>query len=74
VIAVDLSDAEEVPELVRCFAACMASVTETPILVVPLARAALPGAMAHWRSWLTGRGVGLVPIAKPALFNWPGHC
>jgi hypothetical protein len=72
-IEVDLPDAEEVPELVRCFAACIASVTETPILVVPLPRADLAGAMAHWRSWLAGRGVGLVPIAKPALFNWPGY-
>jgi hypothetical protein len=64
-IEVDLPDAEEVPELVRGFAACIASATETP-LVVPLPRADLPGAMAHWRSWLAGRGVGLVPIVQLA--------
>ena len=29
--------------------------------------------MAHWRSWLAGRGFGLVPIAQPRKFNWPGY-
>jgi hypothetical protein len=62
-IDVDLPDAEVVPEPVRSFA----SVTETPIADVPQSRADLPGAMAHWRSGLAGRGVGLVPIARPAL-------
>ncbi len=33
----------------------------------------LPGAISHWRSWLAGRGAGLVPLAKPASFNWPGY-
>ena len=33
----------------------------------------LPGALAHWRSWLAGRGAGLVSLAKPASFNWPGY-
>jgi hypothetical protein len=73
VIEVDLPDAELVPELVRSFAACMASVIEAPIGDVPLPPADLAGAMAHWRSWLAGHGVGLVPIAKPALFSWPGY-
>jgi hypothetical protein len=72
-IEVDLPDTARVPELVRAFAACMASVTETPIADVPQPAADLPGAIAHWRSWLAGRGVGLVPIAKPARFNWPGY-
>jgi len=72
-IEVDLPDTEAVPELVRSFAACMASVTETPIAEVPQPRADFPGAIAHWRSWLTGRGAGLVSIAKPARFNWPGY-
>lgn len=72
-IEVKLPDSEGVPELVRSFAACVASVSETPIADVPQPRADLPGAMAHWRSWLAGRGTGLVAIAKPARFNWPGY-
>jgi MOSC domain-containing protein YiiM len=72
-IEVDLPDAESIPELVRSFAACLASVTETSVAEVPLPRADLRGAFAHWRSWFAGRGAGLVAIAKPAAFNWPGY-
>jgi hypothetical protein len=70
---VALPQTEDVPELVRSFAACLASVTETPLSEVPQPRADLPGAIAHWRSWLAGRGTGLVPIAGAARFNWPGY-
>ena len=70
---VDLSEVDTVPELVRSFAACVASVTETPIAEVPQPHADLHGAIAHWRSWLAGRGAGLVTLAKPASFNWPGY-
>ena len=72
-IDVDLPHTEGVPEIVRSFAACVASVTETPLSDVPKPRADLRGAIAHWRSWLAGRGTGLVPIANPARFNWPGY-
>lgn len=72
-IEVELPQREGVPELVRSFAACLASVTETPVAEVPLPQADLPGAFAHWRSWFAGRGKGLVAIAKPATFNWPGY-
>jgi hypothetical protein len=72
-IDVDLPDTEGVPELVRSFAACLASVTETPPADVPQPDADLRGAIAHWRSWLAGRGAGLVPLAQPAAFNWPGY-
>lgn len=72
-IEVELPDAEGVPELVRSFAACLASVTETPLTEVPQPGADLRGAIAHWRSWLAGHGAGLVPIAQPARFNWPGY-
>ncbi len=72
-IDVDLPRSDEVPELVRSFAACLASVTETPVAEVPQPAADLAGATAHWRSWLAGRGTGLVAIAKPAGFNWPGY-
>jgi MOSC domain-containing protein YiiM len=71
---VDLpEDGDAVPELVRSFAACVASVTETPVAEVPRPHADLHGALGHWRSWLAGRGTGLVPLAKPASFNWPGY-
>lgn len=72
-IEVDLPHTDGVPELVRSFAACVASVTETPLLEVPQSGADLRGAIARLRSWLAGRGAGLVPIANPARFSWPGY-
>jgi len=73
VIDVDLPDTDGGPELVRSVAACLASVTETPLADVPQPAADLRGAIAHWRSWLARRGAGLVPIANPARFKWPGY-
>lgn len=72
-IEVDLPNTEGAPELVRSFAACLASVTETPVTDIAQPDADLAGAIAHWRSWLAGRGTGLVPIANPDRFNWPGY-
>lgn len=72
-IEVGLPEDEAIPAQTRSFAACMASVTETPLAEVPQPRTDLPGAVAHWRSWLAGRGAGLVTLAKPAAFNWPGY-
>lgn len=72
-IEVDLPADEAVPALTRSFAACVASVTETPIAEVPQPQANLQGALSHWRSWLAGKGAGLVTLAKPATFNWPGY-
>jgi hypothetical protein len=72
-IEVDLPEGEAVPAVTRSFAACVASVTETRIAEVPQPHADLPGAISHWRSWLAGRGAGLVTLAKPATFNWPGY-
>jgi hypothetical protein len=73
VIDVDLPGGEAVPAVVRSFAACVASVTETPLPEAPQPRADLRGAIAHWRSWLAGHGAGLVPIANAARFHWPGY-
>jgi len=70
---VDLSEDQAVPEITRSFAACVASVTQAPIAEVPQPAADLPGAISHWRSWLAGRGAGLVTLAKPSSFNWPGY-
>jgi hypothetical protein len=53
------------------FAACLASVTEVPVGELPV-----PDDLAHavgaWRTWLAERGSGLVPIADPGRFQWPG--
>ncbi|MBB3666185.1 hypothetical protein FB384_005146 [Prauserella sediminis] len=70
---VDLPNTETIPPIVRSFAACLASVIETSPSEVPQPPADLQGTLAHWRSWLAGRGAGLVPIANPARFNWPGY-
>lgn len=72
-IDVDLPPDPAVPEPTRAFAACVASVMETAIEEVPLPHADLSGAVGHWRSWLAGRGAGLVALAKPTSFNWPGY-
>jgi hypothetical protein len=72
-IDVDLPVGDAVPELVRSFAACIAAVTETPVDEVPQPAADLPGAIGYWRSWLAARGTGLVKIAKPGSFQWPGY-
>jgi hypothetical protein len=58
--------------LTRGFAACLASVTETPIAELPLPDADLPEALGTWRAWLAGHGAGLVPIADPDRFQWAG--
>jgi MOSC domain-containing protein YiiM len=66
----DLGDA---PPLTRSFAACLASVIEVPMAEVGVRRLDLPQAIARWRGWLAGRGLGLVPIAGAERFNWPGY-
>lgn len=73
VIDVALPTATDVPVVVRSFAACLAGVTETPLTEIPQPRADLKEAVGGWRTWLAGRGAGLVPIADPGRFNWPGY-
>lgn len=73
VISVDLPPGSGSPEPVRSFAACLAAVTETPVGELPLPPTDLAGALAHWRSWLAGRGLGLAPVARPRQFAWPGY-
>lgn len=46
-IDVDLPDTDDVPELVRSFATCVASVSETPVGSVAQPRADLSEAVAH---------------------------
>jgi MOSC domain-containing protein YiiM len=73
VLDVVLPDDSEAPLAVRTFAACLASAAEVDLQQVPLPGTTLSQAIREWRSWLAGRGAGLVPIADPARFNWPGY-
>lgn len=60
--------------LVRGFTACLSSVTEVSVADLPrLSREeTLAHALGAWKSWLAGRGFGLVPIDGPASFQWAG--
>src|SRR5215208_2847113 len=53
-------------------AACLASILELPVEEVPLPDDGHPDPWTVWRNWLQQRGLGLVPIADPASFDWPG--
>jgi hypothetical protein len=56
---------------VRSFAACLAAILEVDVDAVPVP-AEDGDRWAHWRSWLSTRAVGLVPIPEPRTFDWPG--
>ena len=71
-IDTDLPTAPGVGALTRGFAACLASVTEIPVRELPLPHGDLSTAVAAWRTLLAGRDSGLVPIADPTRFQWPG--
>ena len=71
-IDTDLPAAPGVGALNRGFAACLASVAEVPVADLPLPTGPLSSAIAAWRTWLAGRDSGLVPIADPTRFQWPG--
>ena len=58
--------------LQRSVAACLASILEIDVTDVPVPEAEHPEPWTVWRNWLAQRGLGLVPIAEPADFNWPG--
>jgi MOSC domain-containing protein YiiM len=73
VLDVALPDDPKLPALTRAFWACLASVIEMPTAGLPLPRTELSGALARWRTWLAGNGLGLVHIADAASFNWPGY-
>ena len=60
----------EAPRLSRSVAACLATILELSVEEVPCP--AEGPFWPLWRNWLAQRGLGLVPIANPAEFNWPG--
>ncbi len=70
---VALPDEPDLPVPTRAFAACLASAIDIPVAGLPLPRPDLPDAVATWRSWLAGSGLGLVRIADAASFSWPGY-
>ena len=61
------------PRIVGSFRVCLASVLEVPLGEVPQHQENLRAAVGQWRTWLAGRGVGLVPIANASRFQWPGY-
>jgi len=56
----------------RSVAACLASILELDRFEVPVPDERHPQPWTVWRNWLAQRGLGLVPIAEPATFDWPG--
>jgi MOSC domain-containing protein YiiM len=61
------------PRILGSFRACLSSVLEIPVNEVPQHDDDLRSAVARWRTWLAGRGVGLVPVADAVTFHWPGY-
>ncbi len=61
------------PPILDSFRACLSSVLEIPLGEVPQHEDSLRAAVGQWRTWLAGRGVGLVPIAHASRFQWPGY-
>ncbi|MGL5827082.1 MAG: MOSC domain-containing protein [Nocardioides sp.] len=72
-IDVDLPPNGCLEDPVLGFAACLASVLELPLSEVPTSAATVAEALGPWRSWLAGLSLGLVPIDRPAGFQWPGY-
>jgi MOSC domain-containing protein YiiM len=56
----------------RSVAACLASILELDVGEVPLPDEHHPAPWTVWRNWLAQRALGLVPLAEPAGFDWPG--
>ena len=56
----------------RSVAACLASILEIDVAEVPVPDERHPEPWTVWRNWLAQRALGLVPVAEPAGFNWPG--
>ena len=71
-IHVDLPDGSASP-LARGLAACLSSVIEVPLTDLPdLGDAPAHHLLGAYKSWLAGRGSGLVPIHDPRSFQWAG--
>jgi hypothetical protein len=74
VVVVDLIPGPAETLLVRSFAACLASVTEVAPADLPTPDGQdVAAAVRSWRSWLAGRGCGLVAVADAQRFAWPSY-
>jgi hypothetical protein len=60
------------PPLTGSAVASLAAILELEAATVPAPAGGHPDPWTVWRNWLAGRGLGLVPIADPAGFNWAG--
>jgi hypothetical protein len=58
--------------LQRSVAASLAAILELDPGEVPVPEERHPQPWTVWGQWLALRGLGLVPIAEPGRFNWPG--
>jgi hypothetical protein len=67
-----VSPPESSAPMQRSVAACLASILELDAGEVPVPDEGHAEPWTVWRNWLAQRGLGLVPIAEPANFNWPG--
>jgi hypothetical protein len=56
----------------RSVAAALAAILELDPADVPVPDERHPEPWTVWTQWLALRGLGLVPIAEPRRFNWPG--
>jgi len=63
---------DDLPPLSRSVAACLAAILELETEEVPAPPADHPEPWTAWRVWLATRGLGLVPVAEPRAFAWPG--
>jgi len=73
VLDADLSADPSGSPTLRSFRECLASILQIPVDQVPAAGGDLGTAVSDWRTWLAGRGLGLVPIADAGSFQWPGY-
>jgi hypothetical protein len=62
----------DLPPFQRSVVASLASILEVDSSEVPAPVAEHPEPWTVWRNWLAQRGLGLVPVADPATFSWPG--
>jgi len=66
------ADLPGAPPLHRSVVACLASILEREATDVPVPAPDHPEPFTVWRNWLATQGVGLVPVAEPRTFDWPG--
>lgn len=59
-------------QLNQSVAACVASILEIDVGLVPCPPEDHRDPWTVWRNWLGQRHLGLVPVSDPANFSWPG--